>query len=172
MLTLCGPRSGQRSKFIIKYFCCRSSSTLADTASIIALLLCYQYRKLKAQAKSLDSLQEAYSTLLAEKEHLERECTDLVAAETENQEKIRGLEERIEGMEKEYESLEKKHLEVEPMVYAEERLEELRQENKDLDEALAEERQRLEDLQQGYEKVVDELEELKESRDIDMLDTE
>jgi chaperonin cofactor prefoldin len=52
------------------------------------------------------------------------------------------------------------------------RLEELQQENKDLDEALAEERQRLEDLQQEYEKVVDELEELRESRDIDMLDTE
>ncbi|KAG7553652.1 hypothetical protein FFLO_02937 [Filobasidium floriforme] len=72
----------------------------------------------------------------------------------------------------EYESLEKRHLEVETTVYAEERLEELRQENKDLDEAFAEERQRLEDLQQEYEKVVDELEELKESRDIDMLDTE
>lgn len=140
---------------------------------LFSLSLLYpQYRKLKAQAKSIDSLQEAYSTLLAEKEHLERECTDLVAAETENQEKIRGLEERIEGMEKEYESLEKKHLEVETTVYAEERLEELRQENKDLDEALAEERQMLEDLQQEYEKVVDELEELKESRDIDMLDTE
>jgi predicted transcriptional regulator len=75
-------------------------------------------------------------------------------------------------MEKEYESLEKKHLEVEKTLYAEERLEELRQENKDLDEAFAEERQMLEDLQQEYEKVVDELEELKESRDIDMLDTE
>jgi chromosome segregation ATPase len=110
--------------------------------------------------------------LLAEKEHLERECTDLVSTESENQEKIRGLEERIEGMEKEYESLEKRHLEVEPMVYAEEALEELRQENRNLDEAFAEERQRLEDLQQEYEKVVDELEELKESRDIDMLDTE
>jgi predicted transcriptional regulator len=82
------------------------------------------------------------------------------------------LEERIEGMEKEYESLEKKHLEVETTVYAEERLEELRQENSNLDEALAEERQMLEDLQQEYEKVVDELEELKESRDIDMLDAE
>ena len=135
-------------------------------------LLYYKYRKLKAQAKSLDSLQEAYSTLLAEKEHLERECTDLVAAETENQEKIRGLEEKIEGMEKEYESLEKKHLEAETTEYGGVRLGELQQENKNLDEALAEERQRLEDLQQEYEKVVDELEELKESRDIDMLDTE
>lgn len=169
MLTLCVPRSGQRSQFLIRCFSCRSSTTLTD---ITPRLRRHQYRKLKAQAKSLDSLQEAYSTLLAEKEHLERECTDLVSTESENQEKIRGLEERIEGMEKEYESLEKRHLEVEPMVYAEEALEELRQENRNLDEAFAEERQRLEDLQQEYEKVVDELEELKESRDIDMLDTE
>lgn len=75
-------------------------------------------------------------------------------------------------MEKEYESLEKKHLEAETTEAGGVRLEELQQENKDLEEALAEERQRFEDLQQEYEKVVDELEELKESRDIDMLDTE
>lgn len=156
---------------LIKEVSLSSSTSAADLhqPSLIRhpsslFLLCYQYRKLKAQAKSLDSLQEAYSTLLAEKEHLERECTDLVAAETENQEKIRGLEERIEGMEKEYEALQNK-------LYSD-RLDRDKEAEAQAEKNAVMEMARYDDLEQDYMKVMDELEELRESRDIEMLDTE
>jgi hypothetical protein len=74
------------------------------------------------------------------------------------------LEERIEGMEKEYEALQNK-------LYSD-RLDREKEAEAQAEMNAAMEMARYDDLEQDYMKVMDELEELRESRDIEMLDTE